>query len=473
MRSVFREKIMDNEFVDISTSLRLQLGYGIGHVLNDVCASLWFTYFLVFFHLVLEFSASQAGKLMLIGQIVDALSTPFVGYCSDRTDNIVSLRYGRRKLWHLFGTACVLGSFPFIFSECIGCALSHKWAQMFYFAAFIMIFQIGWAAVQISHLSLIPELADNDHTRTHLTAVRYGFTVFSNLFVYIITWVVLHVTGECDKQQVGPGDAWKFRHIVYIVMGVGLVASIVFHLSVREKNSYQCQEQLMEHGNQTHCSFFRRPIMYQVAGIYMSTRLVANVAQVLIPLYLHLTLGLAARALAVVPLAMYLGSLAAAGVQRLAPRAITRKMHYAFGTACAMTGFVWIHLEFDDNYKTYYIYVVAVLIGFGAAIMLVTSLALTADLVGSQTEASAFVYGLMSFTDKLACGFAIVIIQTFAESAAKSYYRFALSWVCGGATLTGLFLTLLLPKFTTDLIAVVNDDVAENVSEDSATAPLE
>ncbi|KAI8438313.1 hypothetical protein MSG28_010883 [Choristoneura fumiferana] len=362
MRSVFREKIMDNEFVDISTSLRLQLGYGIGHVLNDVCASLWFTYFLVFFHLVLEFSASQAGKLMLIGQIVDALSTPFVGYCSDRTDNIVSLRYGRRKLWHLFGTACVLGSFPFIFSECIGCALSHKWAQMFYFAAFIMIFQIGWAAVQISHLSLIPELADNDHTRTHLTAVRYGFTVFSNLFVYIITWVVLHVTGECDKQQVGPGDAWKFRHIVYIVMGVGLVASIVFHLSVREKNSYQCQEQLMEHGNQTHCSFFRRPIMYQVAGIYMSTRLVANVAQVLIPLYLHLTLGLAARALAVVPLAMYLGSLAAAGVQRLAPRAITRKMHYAFGTACAMTGFVWIHLEFDDNYKTYYIYVVAVLI---------------------------------------------------------------------------------------------------------------
>lgn len=97
------KKIMDNEFVDISTSLRLQLGYGIGHVLNDVCASLWFTYFLVFFHLVLEFSASQAGKLMLIGQIVDALSTPFVGYCSDRTDNIVSLRYGRRKLWHLFG----------------------------------------------------------------------------------------------------------------------------------------------------------------------------------------------------------------------------------------------------------------------------------------------------------------------------------------------------------------------------------
>lgn len=94
---------MDNEFVDISTSLFLQIGYGIGHILNDVCASLWFTYLLVFFHLVLQFSASQAGNLMLIGQIVDALATPFVGYHSDRMDNTISTKYGKRKLWHLFG----------------------------------------------------------------------------------------------------------------------------------------------------------------------------------------------------------------------------------------------------------------------------------------------------------------------------------------------------------------------------------
>lgn len=94
---------MDNEFVDISTNLCLQLAYGVGHILNDVCASMWFTYLLVFYHLVLEFSASQAGNLMLIGQVVDALSTPFVGYHSDRTNNALSSKYGKRKLWHLFG----------------------------------------------------------------------------------------------------------------------------------------------------------------------------------------------------------------------------------------------------------------------------------------------------------------------------------------------------------------------------------
>lgn len=63
------------------------LAYGMGHILNDVCASMWFTYLLVFMHWVLGFSNTQAGTLLLIGQVADALSTPFVGYFSDQGDN--------------------------------------------------------------------------------------------------------------------------------------------------------------------------------------------------------------------------------------------------------------------------------------------------------------------------------------------------------------------------------------------------
>ncbi|XP_041975386.1 major facilitator superfamily domain-containing protein 12-like [Aricia agestis] len=447
---------MDSELLDISTSNKLQLAYGIGHILNDVCASLWFTYFLVFFHLVLEFSASQAGYLMLIGQFTDALATPFVGYHSDHTDNLISAKYGKRKLWHLFGTVCVLISFPFIFVECIGCSTTHKWAQMYYYSAFIIIFQIGWASVQISHLSLIPELAEDPHVRTHLTAIRYGFTVFSNLFVYICTWLVLHLTGKCDTEQIGPTDAWKFKHIVLIVLGVGTIASIVFHCGVSERPSRTALTYEERRADTLHTSMFRKPILYQIAGIYMSTRLVVNVSQMLIPLYLHRTLGLPARTLAVVPLAIYVGSLFAAGLQRLAPRSITRKINYFLGSACSLSCFAWIYLDYDEMYKIYYIYLVAVLIGFGGAQMLVTSLALTADLIGESTHASAFIYGIMSFTDKLSCGLTIAVIQMFAEQSGIDYYRLVLAGVCGGATILGLALTLLLPNQTHNIL--VNEE---------------
>ena len=56
-----------------------RISFSVGHVLNDLCASMWFTYLLVFFHLVLQFDNSLSGIILLIGQIADGLATPFVG----------------------------------------------------------------------------------------------------------------------------------------------------------------------------------------------------------------------------------------------------------------------------------------------------------------------------------------------------------------------------------------------------------
>lgn len=38
-----------------------RLSYAVGHFLNDLCASMWFTYLLVFYHSVLGFQSSYAG----------------------------------------------------------------------------------------------------------------------------------------------------------------------------------------------------------------------------------------------------------------------------------------------------------------------------------------------------------------------------------------------------------------------------
>lgn len=97
--------------------------------------------------------------ILFIGQIADGVSTVFVGFSSDRGDNYWLCRtFGRRKSWHLFGTLCVLVTFPFIFLPCVDCQDSDQYAQMIYYASFVCIFQFGWAAVQISHLAMIPEL---------------------------------------------------------------------------------------------------------------------------------------------------------------------------------------------------------------------------------------------------------------------------------------------------------------------------
>ena len=43
--------------------LRTKFGYGTGHIMNDMCASMWFTYCLLFFNKVLEFDNDLSGNV--------------------------------------------------------------------------------------------------------------------------------------------------------------------------------------------------------------------------------------------------------------------------------------------------------------------------------------------------------------------------------------------------------------------------
>ena len=83
-------------------SLCTRLAYSVGHVFNDLCASMWFTYLLVFLQRVAGFSHFDSGLLLFWGQLVDALCTPVIGYLSDRYAS-VACWCARQKVWHIIG----------------------------------------------------------------------------------------------------------------------------------------------------------------------------------------------------------------------------------------------------------------------------------------------------------------------------------------------------------------------------------
>ena len=58
----------------------------------------------------------------------------------------------------------------------------------------------------------------------------------------------------------------------------------------------------------------------------------------------------------------------------------------------------------DSTFKNVEIYFIAIFIGAGGSGMLITSLSIIAQLIGKNIETSAFVYGAISFVDKLSSG---------------------------------------------------------------------
>lgn len=480
-----------------SLSLFSRLGYSVGHFLNDLCASMWFTYLLVYYHSVLGFNNSYAGILLMVGQIADGICTPLIGYESDHSPGCC--RYGKRKSWHLVGTICVLLSFPFIFNPALGAGPNAPhWVGLVYFIPFIVIFQFGWAATQISHLSLIPELVTNDHEKVELTAYRYAFTVAANITVYGLAWLFFHfhvghpvvhtIAHLGSSEDLGREDIAVFRDLSLTVVGIGALFSLFFHLATKEnrEDHYQVSDQgehtLLLTVPQSHQlkplmlwkHWLKEPAFYQVAVLYMCTRLIVNLSQTYIAMYLTNSLNLPKNFIATIPLIMYVSGFLSSFVMKPINKWIGRNLTYCVGLVLIFIFAYWILV---DKHISTSIYALAVLLGIGSATILVTSLSMTADLIGTNTQSGAFVYGAMSFTDKLSNGLAVVMIQNLHPCLTQAccplcvpFYHWVMIAVTGGtaivATLSLVCIILWPIKIRVRSVSITKITGSSSLSEE-------
>eukprot|EP00331_Platyophrya_macrostoma_P012590 CAMPEP_0176430812 /NCGR_PEP_ID=MMETSP0127-20121128/14459_1 /TAXON_ID=938130 /ORGANISM="Platyophrya macrostoma, Strain WH" /LENGTH=564 /DNA_ID=CAMNT_0017812739 /DNA_START=18 /DNA_END=1712 /DNA_ORIENTATION=- len=204
-------------------------GYGLGHFLNDLCAACWFNYLLYYLKSVQpigspEEAGTYAGIVLLAGQLADGIFTPIVGYFSDKFDT----RCGKRMPWYYFGFVTVVISFYFIFIPCQFC----KWfedttaVRLFYYVTFPSLFNVGWAACQVSHMSLVPSLTISRVRRDVLNNLRNTFTFVANLWVLLFAFFLFAAVED---------KGLKFQILSQGTLLLGALASIFFMWTIREK----------------------------------------------------------------------------------------------------------------------------------------------------------------------------------------------------------------------------------------------
>ncbi|EFN71460.1 Uncharacterized MFS-type transporter C19orf28 [Camponotus floridanus] len=421
-----RTRLVDSGRIATST----KLAYALGHVFNDLAAAMWFSYTLIYLQRVTLLEPVVAGALLLLGQIIDAIATPVFGFLVDR--------YCKKKFWHVFGSIMVTLSFPVIFGDF---AHSSSTMSMFLYITSITIFQTGWAAVQISHLSMIPSLTNSLLARADLTAIRYSAQVSAAMVVFIVTWIVLPTSGE--SVQLNQLDDYKFRNIVLVLTTLGLTATVFFHIFLkanlleRATSSKTNIEEAIRSSNRR-ISWLDITILLRVAMLYVASRLFITLSTVYLPLYIEETEIGGKQALATVPLVSYVSSFVAALLLKYINRSCGTKVCYFLGATVGLVAA--IVTEFIAG-NTTVVYVIAVLIGAGSSITMVTALSVTAELIGSRTERSALVYSIVTFLDKIITGLVVIFIEKWRcndKEICFNYNRDTLSIVCASSMLLGL-----------------------------------
>jgi Na+/melibiose symporter-like transporter len=147
-----------------------KLAYAAGNFLTVLAVALWFPYNITFFTKVVGLSSKNAGYVVLIGQVGGAISVPIIGMWSDRCRCRIP---GRRKIFHLVGIFIVAIFFFFLWFHCLGCENAPSKYVVLYYGVFAVIFQAGWASIQLGQLALMPELSTQKRVLVELNSLRY------------------------------------------------------------------------------------------------------------------------------------------------------------------------------------------------------------------------------------------------------------------------------------------------------------
>jgi Na+/melibiose symporter-like transporter len=429
--------------------------YGIGHFLNDLCAACWF-FFLSYYLVDIINIKEYAGYVMLAGQVADAIATPLVGIFSDKTNTSC----GKRTPWYICGTFLVVVSFTLIFVKVIPDDSSDA-LKLAYYIIFPSLFNIGWAAVQVSHMALLPSITLNKKNKDLMIKIRTGFTFLAQTSALILSFFLFWLIKD---------KLLQYEALAISCVAFGILTSVVFLILCKEKklsqniptyleemrssltrnkssknlppgNTNSANEKgspvIENNNNIQHNSgvtvksetppqikwtyWLNRPDFYAYMIVYMFCRLSINITQSVIPFYIQNILGYEktpeggtpvqiAIVLLISTIASILNSLV---IQTEIEKKIknpaknTRLILLLISFLFVLVGCVPMY--FLSSEFPYPIYGLAFLFGIGFSMGLSTVSSCINDVVGSKGAQGAFVYGAYSFADKLSCGIVLAI----------------------------------------------------------------
>jgi len=377
------------------------LSYGSGHMLNDITSSCWFTYLLVFLTDV-GLSPGDAAAVMLSGQLADGFTTIFAGELIDR--------FGHFKLWHAGGSILVAISFSSVFGSCVPCKLmgtSSSTLETVGYSTFAAIFNVGWAVAQVAHMSMVNCMTSNPSSRVSLVSCRNAFTMVANLSLYGIALLIFTLLRSVSVLV-------QYRWIAYVSISLGSCFVVIFLVGTKEPGSIQ-------HSTDKNLSriswayWFKRVLYYQVALVYTLTRLVTNVSQAFLAFYVINDLEMPQSSKALIPAIIYICSLIVSVILQETRWSSWRlKLYFSAGAVLWILSGLGIVLLPSRLHNV--MYAISIIIGAANALMTVTSISMEGVLVGEDLNGCAFVYGSLSFVDKVSCGIALYILESYQGS---------------------------------------------------------
>jgi len=441
------------------------LGYTFGHVLNDMTASLWFTYVLVFMERQAKMSETNAGVVFLTGQFVDAVFNPLSGMVIDALPFKSSRVY--YVVWGSIGVSLTFSLLWFVpdFVE----NLSEGYRVLWY-SSWASLFNVFWSFVQVSHFSLVDELATTTKSKLKLNKFGQVGSACAAILSFSIARIVFQMDMNIERQ---------FTVLSFSVIAIGLIcvfvfASLVLGYVCRPEHVLEIKQQKESHqtttdiiSRKTWYEFFCVREFYEAISLYTKARMVMIIVMTFLAPYLvacsdkDTGIKTAANAMilyhtfyCVTVLSEFLFC------RTFGMQGGRTYLMMSYGALCiasaTLTTSVWaMDPMLHDGDGIHVIYIPITLCGIVAYYLVATSRTLVNEV--SSKYNSTFVIGAAGFAEKAIIGIVVILVQD-AERKYDDGYWWSVSLVPTFAALAGFVLASIC-MFCRDDIAGVKKGV--------------
>ncbi|HIZ33952.1 MAG TPA: MFS transporter [Candidatus Bacteroides merdigallinarum] len=190
-------------------TLKEKVGYGFGDMSSSMFWKI-FSYYLPFFYSnIFGLTLADAGLLMLITRIWDAVSDPMMGVIADRTKT----RWGRYRPYLLWIAApfAIAGILLFTTPE-----WSYTGKLIWAYATYILMMTV-YTGINVPYGAMLGVMTDDSNTKTVFSSYRMFFA-YGGSFIALGAWEPL--CNMFKSMGYGQADSWQYSMII--------IASICF-----------------------------------------------------------------------------------------------------------------------------------------------------------------------------------------------------------------------------------------------------
>ena len=259
---------------DFKTTVLPMINYSYANMFLGGAGYIISLYFTIFLTDVVNISLSQAGIVVMIATLWDAVTDPVMGIVTDRTRS----RTGKHRRYLLWGIPLLLISYSLLWNSF---GISGKSAMVYYILVY-MLYKTAYTVIGVPHTAMLPELAPEYNLRTQYNSVGYLFNSAGMVPAYLLAVAVLMIFGSNDNIT----SESKAPFLV-----IGIVLSVFFSTAVfltykntRERSSlgdsvepldvkYVLREYALVFKNRSFRQYFIMSLAYQFStGFYANSR---------------------------------------------------------------------------------------------------------------------------------------------------------------------------------------------------------